>query len=126
MTKEEFLKAKEIVGNIGKLATDNKNLQVRSDRFNDYIEWMDGRHNPITFAGRTYKKVEVKFNMLDKPTDVDARDLFDIVEENKKDFVAFLKKCQKNYDDKIKANEKQIEELDKEFGLLGNEMKATA
>ena len=121
MTKELFDKANEIVTEIKKRENDLLPLEERAKRFDDYIEWMDGRHQPIEFAGKTYKKVEIKFNMDNKPMTIHTVDMFDLVEENKKDFIAFLKKCQSNYQKKITENNRQIKELQKQFDELSEE-----
>ena len=121
MTKELFDKANEILTEIKKRENDLLPLEERAKRFDDYIEWMDGRHQPIEFAGKTYKKVEIKFNMDNKPMTIHTVDMFDLVEENKKDFIAFLKKCQSNYQKKITENNRQIKELQKQFDELSEE-----
>ena len=82
---------------------------------------MDGRHKPIEFAGKTYKKVEIKFNMDEKPTTTHVEDMFDLVEENKKEFVSFLKKCQVNYLKMIEAEKDKVQNLENLFSTLGNE-----
>lgn len=118
MTKEAFEKARDIIQNIDFLGKEIPKLEERIERFDEYIEWMDGRHNPIKFAGKEYKKVEIKFNMSERVTDIDGRDLFDIVEENKKEFIDFLKKCQNNYKKKLENNKKEIKSLENDFAEL--------
>ena len=83
---------------------------------------MDGRHKPIEFAGKTYKKVEIKFNMDEKPTTMHVEDMFDLVEENKKEFISFLKKCQVNYLKMIEAEKDKAQNLENLFSILGNEI----
>ena len=80
---------------------------------------MDGRVSPITWNGKVYKKVEIKFNMDEHPLNIDTRDMFDLVEENKKEFIDFLKKCQSGYLKKIKEIEASINKLEEEFVFLG-------
>ena len=121
MTKETFEKAKEIEKEIDISNEKIKQYNERAKRFNDYIEWMDGRHKPIEFAGKTYKKVEIKFNMDEKPTTTHVEDMFDLVEENKKEFVSFLKKCQVNYLKMIEAEKDKVQNLENLFFTLGNE-----
>lgn len=122
MTKEVFEKAKEIEKEIDISNKKVKQYNERAKRFDDYIEWMDGRHKPIQFAGKTYKKVEIKFNMDEKPTAIHVEDLFDLVEENKKEFLSFLKKCQANYLKMVKDEENKIQTMENMFSELGNEI----
>jgi hypothetical protein len=121
MTKELFNRAKEILEEISNKEQELTLLEKRAERFGVYIEWMDGRHQPIKANGKIYKKVDIKFNMSERPTDVSVDDLFDITEENKKEFVEFLQKCQKSYLKKIKDNRQQVEELQREFDSLSEE-----
>jgi hypothetical protein len=123
MTKEIFERAKEIEQKISSNDLEIKKLNAKASRFNDYIDWMDGRHKPIEHAGKTYKKVEIKFNMDARPTSIHIDDMFDMVEENKKDFLKFLIKSQSNYLEKIKTIEKENKILKEEFENLGNEEK---
>lgn len=121
MTKELFNRAKEILEEITNKEQELTLLEKRAERFGVYIEWMDGRHQPIKANGKIYKKVDIKFNMSEKPTDVSIDDLFDITEENKKEFVEFLQKCQKGYLKKIKDNRQQVEELQRQFDELSED-----
>ena len=121
MTKETFEKAKEIEKEINISNEKINQYNKRANRFNDYIEWMDGRHKPIEFVGKTYKKVEIKFNMDEKPTTTHVEDMFDLVEENKKEFVSFLKKCQANYLKMIESEKDKVQSLENLFSTLGNE-----
>ena len=121
MTKELFNRAKEILEEITNKEQELTLLEKRAERFGVYIEWMDGRHQPIKANGKIYKKVDIKFNMSEKPTDVSVDDLFDITEENKKEFVEFLQKCQKGYLKKIKDNRQQVEELQRQFDELSED-----
>jgi hypothetical protein len=121
MTKELFNRAKEILEEITNKEQELTLLEKRAERFGVYIEWMDGRHQPIKANGKIYKKVDIKFNMSEKPTDVSVDDLFDITEENKKEFVEFLQKCQKGYLKKIKDNRQQVEELQRQFDKLSED-----
>ena len=119
MTKELFEKALKIQEEIELNKKTLIPLEARVKRFDDYIEWMDGRHQPIKVAGKTYKKAEINFYMDERPTNTHVEDLFDMVEENKKDFLIFLKKCQTNYQKKILEVSKQIKKLEEEFVSLG-------
>lgn len=121
MTKELFNRAKEILEEIANKEQELTLLEKRAERFGVYIEWMDGRHQPIKANGKIYKKVDIKFNMSERPTDVSVDDLFDITEENKKEFVEFLQKCQKGYLKKIKDNRQQVEELQRQFDELSSD-----
>lgn len=121
MTKELFNRAKEILEEITNKEQELTLLEKRAERFGAYIEWMDGRHQPIKANGKIYKKVDIKFNMSERPTDVSVDDLFDITEENKKEFVEFLQKCQKGYLKKIKDNRQQVEELQRQFDELSED-----
>lgn len=121
MTLDAFTKATEIKQKIADVEQEVPILQKRIERFNDYIEFMDGRIKPITAYGKTYKKAEIHFNINERVTDVDSRDMFDIVEENKKEFVEFLKKCQKNYEKKLTEQTDTIEILEKEFADLSSD-----
>ena len=126
MTKEEFKKAVDINEKIAEAERKMPILSTRIERFNDYINFMDGRVPPLKAHGKILPKVEVKFNINDRMTDVDIRDMFNIVEENKKDFVEFLKKCQSNYKKKLEIQGKEIEELEKEFESIGKKEKTEA
>ena len=121
MTKELFDKAKDLLETIEVKNKEVSILEKRTERFAAYIDWMDGRHQPIKANGKTYRKVEIKFNMSTRPTEVSVDDLFDLVEENKKEFVDFLQKCQKNYLKKTKENKSQVEKLWQEFNSLKDE-----
>lgn len=121
MTKELFDKAKDLLETIEVKNKEADILEKRAERFAAYIDWMDGRHQPIKANGKTYRKVEIKFNMSVRPTEVSVDDLFDLVEENKKEFVDFLQKCQKNYLKKTKENKSQVEKLWQEFNSLKDE-----
>ena len=126
MTKEDFNKAIEINKKIEEASRLGPILKEREERFNDYIEFMDGRVSPLKAHGKVLPKVEIKFNINDRMTDVDIRDMFNIVEENKKEFVEFFKKCKANYKKKIEVNEKEIKSLEKEFENIGKEEKTEA
>ena len=126
MTKEEFKKAVDINEKIAEAERKIPILSTRVERFDDYIGFMDGRVPPLEAHGKILPKVEVKFNINDRMTDVDARDMFNIVEENKKEFIDFLKKCQANYKKKLEAQGKEIKELEKEFENIGKEEKTEA
>ena len=119
MTLEEFNKAAEIRKNIEELIKIKNSLISRVERFNDYLSFMDGRVPPITWNGKVYKKAEIKFNMDEHPLNTDIRDMFDLVEENKKEFIDFLKKCQNGYLKKIKEIEASINKFEEEFVSLG-------
>lgn len=119
MTLEEFNKAAEIRKNIEELIKTKNSLTSRVERFNDYLSFMDGRVPPVTWNGKVYKKAEIRFNMDEHPLNIDTRDMFDLVEENKKEFVDFLKKCQNGYLKKIKEIEANINKLEEEFVILG-------
>lgn len=121
MTTQSFEKALDLRKQISDIEKTVPVLNSRIERFNDYIEFMDGRVKPISRNGKNYKKVEIKFNINDIPTDLDARDMFDIVEENKKDFVEFLKKCQKNYEKKLQHQAEIIVNLEEEFANLDSD-----
>lgn len=121
MTKELFDKAKDLLETIEVKNKEADILEKRAERFAAYIDWMDGRRQPIKANGKTYRKVEIKFNMSARPTEVSVDDLFDLVEENKKEFVDFLQKCQKNYLKKTKENKSQVEKLWQEFDSLKDE-----
>ncbi len=121
MTKELFDKAKDLLEAIEMKNKEVGILEKRAERFAAYIDWMDGRHQPIKANGKTYRKVEIKFNMSVRPTEVSVDDLFDLVEENKKEFVDFLQKCQKSYLKKTKENKSQVEKLWQEFDSLKDE-----
>jgi hypothetical protein len=121
MTKEIFERAKVIEQEMSERKTRSQEYKQRAEHFNQYIDWMDGRHAPIKFANKVYKKVELKFNMYENPTVYHIEDAFDMIEENKKDFIAFLKKCQSNYLKLSEAEENKIVALEKEFGNLGEE-----
>lgn len=124
MTREDFEKAKEIEKGINNSLEKVAQYKSRAERFNSYIDWMDGRHKPVEFAGKIYKKVDIKFNMDTRPVLSHAEDMFDLVEENKKDFLVFLKKCQSNYLKMIKEEEENIKKMNVVFSNLGNEEKA--
>lgn len=119
MTLEEFNKASEIRKNIEELIKTKNSLTSRVERFNDYLSFMDGRVSPVTWNGKVYKKAEIRFNMDEHPLNIDTRDMFDLIEENKKEFVDFLKKCQSGYLKKIKEIEANINKLEEEFITLG-------
>jgi DNA replicative helicase MCM subunit Mcm2 (Cdc46/Mcm family) len=123
MTREDFEKAKEIEKGINNSLEKVAQYKSRAERFNSYIDWMDGRHKPVEFAGKIYKKVDVKFNMDARPVLSHAEDMFDLVEENKKDFLVFLKKCQSNYLKMVKEEEENIKKMNVVFSNLGNEEK---
>jgi hypothetical protein len=123
MTREDFEKAKEIEKEINNSLEKVAQYKSRAERFNSYIDWMDGRHKPVEFAGKIYKKVDVKFNMDARPVLSHAEDMFDLVEENKKDFLVFLKKCQSNYLKMVKEEEENIKKMNVVFSNLGNEEK---
>ena len=57
--------------------------------------------------------------MDEHPLNIDTRDMFDLVEENKKEFVDFLKKCQSGYLKKIKEIDSSLQNLEFEFESLG-------
>ena len=124
MTREDFEKAKEIEKGINNSLEKVAQYKSRAERFNSYIDWMDGRHKPVEFAGKIYKKVDIKFNMDTSPVLSHAEDMFDLVEENKKDFLVFLKKCQSNYLKMVKEEEENIKKMNVVFSNLGNEEKA--
>lgn len=117
MTEEKFNKAEELKKEISNRKQMLPIYINRVKRFDDYISFMDGRKNPVKFCGKIYKKAEVKF-VMDNPTMTDPNDLFDMVEENKKEFVDFLSKCQKNYKKKLETLNSDIEKLNKEFEEL--------
>lgn len=119
MTLEEFNKAAEIRKNIEELIKTKNSLINRVERFNDYLSFMDGRVSPITWNNKVYKKAEIRFNMDEHPLNIDTRDMFDLVEENKKEFIDFLKKCQSGYLKKIKEIEVSINKFEEEFITLG-------
>ena len=119
MTLEEFNKASEIRKNIEEFIKIKNSLTSRVERFNDYLSFMDGRVPPVTWNGKIYKKAEIRFNMDEHPLNIDTRDMFDLVEENKKEFIDFLKKCQNGYLKKIKEIEASINKLEEEFISLG-------
>jgi len=126
MTLEDFNKAAEVRESISKAEKQLPLLDMKVNRFDDYINFMDGRVNPIKAHGKVYKKVEIKFNINERVTDYDVRDMFDIVEENKKEFIEFLKKCQNNYKKKIEEQKKLINSLNEEFSNIGNNTKEEA
>lgn len=117
MTEENFKKAEELKKQINNKKTLLPLLEKRIGRFNDYISFMDGRKNPVEFCGKKYKKAEIKF-VLENPTVYNPIDDFDLIEENKKEFVDFLSKCQKNYEKKLSIYNSEIEKLNKEFEEL--------
>lgn len=114
MTEENFKKAEEIRNEISEREKFIPLLQKRVNRFDDYLNFMDGRKNPVEFCGKTYKKAELKFT-LDNPTVFNPVDDFDMIEENKKEFISFLKKCQANYKSKLEASKAEISALTKQF-----------
>ena len=124
MTREDFEKAKEIEKGINNSLEKVAQYKSRAERFNSYIDWMDGRHKPVEFAGKIYKKVDIKFNRDTRPVLSHAEDMFDLVEENKKDFLVFLKKCQSNYLKMVKEEEENIKKMNVVFSNIGNEEKA--
>ena len=81
---------------------------------------MKDSHQPIKIRDKVYRKVDIRFN-INSVTDIDVADMFDMVDENKKEFVDFLKKCQANYKKKIDNCNKEIKELYAEFDQLEDE-----
>ena len=110
MTEEQFETALKIKEKIEENEKEIPALKERVLRFNDYIKHVSSDESPVVYYGKKYKKVDIAFNM-GNPTISDVRDYFDIVEENKKDFLDFLKKCQKNYKKRIEEHESEISGL---------------
>ena len=73
MTLEDFNKATEIRESISEAEKQLPLLDMKINRFDDYINFMDGRINPIKAHGKVYKKAEIKFNINERITDTDTR-----------------------------------------------------
>lgn len=116
MEIENFKRAKEIEEQINEIDRQTPILQNRIRRYDDYLHLMDGRIPAPTYAGKPMKKVELKLNV--DPIKIDTSDQFDMVEENKADFIIFLKKCQSNYKKLVERNLAQKEKLEEEFKQL--------
>lgn len=116
MTPEQYNRAKEIETELLNIKKDLPMLAERVARFNDYLHLMDGRTPAPEYAGKPMKKVELIIRT--DSIKIDLRDRFDMVEDNKKEFVDFLKKCQANYQKQIEKLLKRKEELEAEFAKL--------
>lgn len=116
MTLEQYNRAKEIENELMQIKNQLPVLIQRVARFNDYLHLMDGRIPAPQYAGKIVKKVELKINT--DAIEIDLRDRFDMVEDNKKEFVDFLKKCQANYQKQIEKLGARKQELEEEFGKL--------
>lgn len=110
MTKEKLEEILKINKDISSLEKEIEVFNKRIERVKAYIAYMDGRVKPVMFGPNPAKKVEIKFQIEEHcKTNID--DMFDLAEENKEEFVKFLKNCLSSYEKKIKANEKKIQEL---------------
>ena len=116
MTLEQYNKAKEVEAELLSIKQELPKLAERVVRYNDYLKLMDGRTPAPTYAGKPVKKAELKLNV--DPIKTDLADNFDMIEENKEDFVKFLKKCQANYQKQIESLMKRQEELEVEFARI--------
>lgn len=118
MTLEEYEMAKEIMMKIQEHEKEIMILNGRASRVNEYIELAKKKDSKVTFAGKEHDRISMRF-IFNNPTESDVRDMFSLIDDNKADFLAFLKKSVSNYEKEIKRHEKEIADLKETFASIG-------
>ena len=118
MTEQQFEEIKKISEEIDLIKKANEKLLTKIERIDEYISFLkeDGDTIISKITGKQYPKVEYQFLTGNGPTETDIKDYgFNVILENKEEFIKFLKACQKGYKRDMDLNNVRINSLRKQF-----------